>query len=105
MATTVNKQVSTSKGISGKAEKKMVEFSLNAPNAKEVYLVGEFNKWSLHALPMKHDNGKQWKARVQLAPGRYEYKYYVDGSWVDDVPGVEKAPNSFGTQNFVMHVK
>ena len=105
MGTTGKRRVSTQKGISGKAAKKMVEFSLNAPNAHEVYLVGEFNKWNPHSLPMKHDNGKEWKAHVQLAPGRYEYKYYVDGSWIDDVPGVEKAPNSFGSQNCVMHVK
>ena len=81
-----------------------VQFSYSAPEAKEVYLVGTFNNWDTHSIRMKRENGKDWKVSIKLTPGRHEYKYLVDGAWVEDIPGVEKVPNSFGTQNLTIHV-
>jgi len=46
-----------------------------------------------------------WKAKVKLDPGRYEYKLFADGQWVHDLPGVERVPNRFGTDNFVVRVE
>ena len=46
---------------------KNVEFTFQAPEAKEVYLAGEFNHWSTKSLPMKKDKDGVWKTRDQVA--------------------------------------
>ena len=88
----------------GKGEKR-VEFSFYAPETKEVFLAGEFNAWDTQSLPMKKDKKGVWKTKVKLPSGRYEYKLFADNAWIEDLPGVEPAPNPFGTQNFVMRVQ
>jgi len=104
-----NKGINVEKNIAGKVKKNpdeaSVGFTFYAPDAKDVYLVGEFNNWDIRSLPMKKENEKDWKASIKLSPGRYEYKYFVDGEWAEDAPGVEKVPNSLGTHNFVIYVK
>jgi hypothetical protein len=48
--------------------------------AAHVTLAGSFNKWQPEALPMfKTDSG--WVANVTLSPGKYWYKFVVDGDW------------------------
>jgi len=83
---------------------KNVKFTFQAPGAKDVYLTGEFNYWSTNSLPMKKEKEGIWKTEIKLPPGRYEYKYFADNTWVEDNPGAEPIPNPFGTQNFVISV-
>jgi 1,4-alpha-glucan branching enzyme len=85
-------------------EEQRVEFTFNAPDAKEVFLAGEFNNWDTLTLPMKQGRDGMWKAKVKLSPGRYEYKFFIDNDWVEELPGVEKVPNQFGTNNFIIQV-
>jgi len=66
-------------------------------------VAGEFNGWDTRSLPMKKGNVQDWTAHIELSPGRYEYKYFEDGGWAEDAPGVEKAPNPFGTNNYVLY--
>jgi hypothetical protein len=40
-----------------------------------------------------------------LFPGRYEYKFLVDGRWQIDPAGKQMCWNCFGTQNNVIEVK
>jgi hypothetical protein len=42
---------------------------------------------------------------VKKAPGRYEYKFYLDGNWFEGSTGAEQISNSFGTQNFVLEIR
>jgi len=96
------------KPVGKKKEKlveKTVEFTFNAPDAKEVFLAGEFNHWDTQSLPMKKDKKGVWKMKIKLPPGRYEYKFFADNVWVEHVPGIEKSSNLFGTQNFIHWVK
>jgi len=79
-----------------------VEFTFHAPNAKNVCIAGKFNDWNTTSLPMKKDNGGNWKIKVKLLRGRYEYKYYVDGTWASDLSCTEMVPNPFGTDNCVI---
>lgn len=52
----------------------------NFENAKKVMLAGSFNDWKPDALAMTQtDSG--WIARVKLGPGKYWYKFIVDGNW------------------------
>ena len=88
-----------------KETEKNVEFTFHAPEAREIYLAGEFNYWDTHSLPMKKDKDGVWKAKIKLPPGRYEYKLFAENVWVENIPGAELVSNSFGTQNFVIWVK
>lgn len=82
-----------------------VEFTFYAPMAREVYLASEFNDWDTQTLPMKKSRGGIWKARIKLPPGRYEYKLFVDGCWVHEIPDAEIVPNCFGTYNCIICVE
>lgn len=78
--------------------RKEVLFSINAPNAREIYVVGDFNDWKTDdvARLAKFDDGK-WAKKLDLQPGRYKYKFVVDGEWVVDSQNNEREQNSFGT--------
>ena len=53
-------------------------FAVWAPNAKEVYVVGDFNKWSRvsHPLQMKGKSGI-WEGFISCVSAEAVYKYYI----------------------------
>jgi hypothetical protein len=53
---------------------------------------------------MRKDSGKVWKATVALPPGRYEYRFVVDGQWISDPNATESVGNNFGGTNSVIVV-
>lgn len=53
------------------------------PDAKEVYLSGDFNDWTPNALKMKRV-GDSWTFDVHLSIGKHLYKFVVDGQWIKD---------------------
>ncbi|NOY81726.1 MAG: hypothetical protein GXP31_12085 [Kiritimatiellaeota bacterium] len=74
------------------------------PGARKVFLAGDFNEWAPAARRMVRVKDGSFRARMRLAPGRYEYKFVVDGKWTAD-PGAEGlAPNGFGGYNSVVQV-
>ena len=82
-----------------------VSFALHKPDAKRVSLCGDFNGWSSTATPMKrHDDG-HWGTIVALAPGRYQYKFVVDGEWIADPAAQKNVPNEHGSLNSVIEVR
>ncbi len=84
---------------------KPVEFKFYAPQAKRVSLAGNFNKWDTSALSAKKDSKGNWVTKVNLRPGRYEYKFIVDGTWLTDPRCINYSTNAFGTQNCVIDIK
>ncbi len=77
---------------------------LTRPDAQDVGIAGSFNDWHPSVTPMiRLDNGK-WAKELVLPPGSYEYRFVVDGEWVDDPAATELIPNSFGTANAVLVV-
>ena len=87
------------------ARKKEAEFKLFAPQAKKVSIAGTFNNWDAKTLKAKKNTRGDWEAKLSLAPGRYEYKFLVDGSWIDDPSCSYRVPNNFGTANCVIEIK
>jgi 1,4-alpha-glucan branching enzyme len=87
-----------------KAKKRRVMFSLEAPNANEVMVAGDFNRWNVKTHPMKKDNSGVWKNALMVSPGRYDYKFLVDGRWKNDPKNDQTCPNCFGTLNNVLIV-
>lgn len=83
---------------------KGVLFEYYAPRATSVQLAGTFNEWNLSNCPLKKEEGGWWRVTVNLVPGRYEYRYLVDGSWENDQRPVVCVPNPFGTWNCVVEV-
>ncbi len=55
-----------------------VTFGLWAPWKKGVHLVGDFNKWDAHALPMQVLDSGMWVAELHLEPGEYGYQFVID---------------------------
>ena len=88
----------------GKASVGKTGFQFCAPEATEVYLAGDFNNWDTQAAPMKKDKKGMWKTALLLKPGRYEYRFFVDDSWVSDLSCSGCVPNEFGTMNCVVIV-
>lgn len=61
-----------------------VRFEYYNPQAKSVYLAGDFNNWSTTSHSMRReDDGTFWIV-MRLSPGKYEYKFIVDGQWTAD---------------------
>jgi 1,4-alpha-glucan branching enzyme len=56
-------------------QRRRITFKLEAPEAKEAILVGDFNSWDLKKHTMKKDDKGRWAKIVTLAPGGYEYKF------------------------------
>ena len=84
---------------------KAVEFRLRAPQAKRVSLAGSFNNWDANSLTAKKDMSGVWTIKATLNPGKYEYKFVVDGSWVTDPVCNENISNTVGSANSVVVVR
>ncbi|HIJ79862.1 MAG: isoamylase early set domain-containing protein [Desulfobulbaceae bacterium] len=78
------------------------EFSLIAPEANEVYLVGDFNQWNGDGFRMRKFKDGSCKKTVKLSPGRHEYRFVVDGQWCTDPINKERCANPFGSENSVI---
>ena len=87
-----------------KMDKKRITFKLEAAEAKQAILVGDFNSWDEKKHIMKKDNKGRWTKIVNLPPGRYEYKFLVDGQWQNDPGNDQMVPNSFGSLNNILTV-
>ncbi len=69
---------------------------------KQVNLFGQFNSWDRQSLPMKDRNDDGiLEVEIPLDPGRYEYKFYIDGKEVVDPANPIKVSNGMGDFNSV----
>ena len=81
-----------------------IQFDFAHPGAKGS-LGGSFNNWDNLAHPMKNDKKGNWKVTINLKPGRYEYRFLVDGKWENDPSCTECVLNDFGSMNCVRIVE
>src|SRR5437870_4013381 len=84
-------------------QEKLIEFGFEAARARYVGVAGTFNDWNAERTPLKKE-GASWKARLALAPGRYEYRFVVDGQWMSDPGTKESVINPYGGTNSVIRV-
>ena len=81
-----------------------VEFSFKAPDAASVHLAGDFNDWNSSANPMNNEEGV-WKLSLNLDPGKYMYKFVVNGTdWKPDPNNLETENDGYGGENSVITV-
>lgn len=52
----------------------------------EVYVPGSFNQWDEKGLPMEYEGENIWSITTPIQSGVHEYKFIVNGEWVND-PG------------------
>lgn len=63
----------------------VVTFHYFGPTAKTVNLAGEMNGWSATETPFTYNEKTGfWSVEKELEPGKYEYKFVVDGNWITD---------------------
>jgi len=72
-------------------------FNFYAPDAKDVYVVGDFNNWEINedARLLRIKSGV-WEHKIFLSPGHYRYKFIVDGLYFEDPENPHKEPNPYG---------
>jgi len=67
------------KHFAAKKTLRAVNFICNAPQAKSVELVGDFNKWDPTVHPMQRRPDGAWFLQVELPHGHHHYMFRVDG--------------------------
>ncbi|HEY4306765.1 MAG TPA: isoamylase early set domain-containing protein [Gemmatimonadaceae bacterium] len=83
-----------------------VRFSLDAPRAARVTIVGDFNDWNPTTLPMRRAaDGRVWEVEVRLPFGRYNYAFMVDGHLARDPGAPSTADDDFGKPSSVLMVR
>ncbi|PIE67630.1 MAG: glycoside hydrolase [Deltaproteobacteria bacterium] len=69
-----------------------------AANAKTVHLVGDFNDWDRDETPMQRLKNGEFKAIVELQPGRaYQFRYLIDRTtWENDWEADQYVKSEYG---------
>ena len=83
-----------------------LQFSLYAPQAHSVALIGDFNGWGSAAeVKLEPSANGIWSVTVPLAAGRYQYAFLLDGQrWVTDPRAERHVNDDFGRQNAVITI-
>lgn len=80
--------------------------SLTAPEAKDVFLAGDFNQWLVDDRSrMKLGDDGRWMKKLKLPPGFYKYRFVVDGQWRPDLENPRYETNPFGSIDSLLEVK
>jgi len=78
------------------AEQRLVWLGAGA----DVQVAGEFNGWTPQAAERRETG---WELKLNLQPGRYQYKWVVDGNWLVDTTQKTETDES-GNQNNVLTI-
>jgi Glycogen recognition site of AMP-activated protein kinase/Domain of unknown function (DUF3471) len=74
------------------------------PDARIVAVAGTFNEWNQsQAICGKEAN--EWICRLDLSPGKYTYKFIIDGDWILDPDNPNTEDDERGFTNSVLVVK
>jgi len=82
-----------------------VLFTLREEEARSVHVVGDFNDWTPSQEARLEPQGEGlFAARLQLEPGVYQYRFIVDGRWIEDPANPRTMPAPFGGRNSVLEI-
>ncbi|TXG39664.1 hypothetical protein [Seonamhaeicola maritimus] len=84
----------------GNAHFKLLGFT----DAKKVVLAGSFNKWNESLFKMKKTS-TGWELTLQMKPDVYQYRFIVDGQWMEDPHNTNKTHNEYNEYNSVIDIK
>ena len=83
---------------------KRVRVELSYPQAQKAFIAGTFNNWQPATTPLKNVGNGRWATDLELSPGRYEYRFVIDGQWISDPQAKDYLPNPYGGFNSVLSV-
>lgn len=89
---------------SSSPKKQRVNFSLDAPAAREVFVAGTFNDWDPAARPLKRGRDGLWRTWMNLPRGTHEYLFVVNGEWREDPGCQDRCRNPYGSYNSVVRL-
>jgi hypothetical protein len=84
-----------------------VHFTLSAPEAESVTLVGDFTEWEASEIKLHDPEGDGlWEAEVRLKKGDvYMYNFVIDGqTWVVDPDSVVQVDDGFGGESSLLRL-
>ena len=82
-----------------------VPITFDAPGAKNVAIVGDFNDWDSNAAPLtRFGSNGPWTATVKIMPGRHLYAFMVDGKLVVDPRAPHARDLDYGSDASVLMV-
>lgn len=87
-----------------KRQPQVVQIKFHREQAQAVFIAGTFNDWHPTVTPMISLGDGKWAKELSLPPGRYEYRFVVDGEWTSDPAATDYVPNSHGSSNSVLVV-
>lgn len=82
-------------------------FLFHDDNAESVSLAGDFNRWDAARSPLTKDATGLWEVVIEApAPGRYQYKFLVNGErWLEDPTNGMKVADNYGGLNSVLVIE
>ncbi len=88
---------------------RQVEISYRDPRAHDVRIAGDFNGWvpdkGVRTTHQADGETRVWTKILALPPGRYQYRYVVDGEWREDPENPDAIPGPAGIRNSVLVVR
>lgn len=69
--------------------------------ANIVALAGTFNNWN-QSQTLCAREGDEWICRLDLKPGKYTYKFVIDGNWITDPANPQSENDGQGNTNSVL---
>jgi hypothetical protein len=84
--------------------KGIVQFFLPGnTKVRKVFIAGSFNDWAPRKTAMQRvDSG--WIVKIALKPGKYFYKYILDGNWITDPNNRFDENDGMGNINSVLYL-
>jgi chromosome partitioning protein len=77
--------------------------------ATDVRIAGDFNGWvpdkGVRSLIESDGEARVWTKILHLPPGRYEYRYVVDGEWREDPDNPNTVSTTVGGRNSILEVR
>ncbi len=88
-----------------RAKTTRVTFAVRAEVGSTVYIAGSFNDWDPASKKLVDKTGDgYYTIAMTLAPGAYEYKFVINGTWCADPECAEWVQNDMGTLNSVKRI-
>lgn len=83
-----------------------VTFTVPAEEANNVAVVGTFNEWNAESTPLKKLKNGSFKGTVDLESNNsYEFKYIIDGNYVNEEAADAYAWNDYANaENSVINL-
>lgn len=79
-----------------------IVFITRASGAHRVQIAGDFNDWNPARSPMMRIDEDTFQIRLPLSPGRYGYRFVIDGQWRNDPANHRTEMNPFGELNNIV---